>query len=240
MPQLPVRRAPRPPMRRSRSGHFVAPARRRTDCRFRCRPAAHRAGRRDRRPVRRRSAAARRRAGGAVAAVSSADAAGPASPATRARPSGAAASASRPRRDLATAASRASAGRPVPGPRRPRPRPALPSAATAASPASGRAGCTPRRRWPGCRRRPRCARPASLHRAAPAAGPSRRCRSARRRQRDHVVGVDDAVHVAEHQAGHQHPAAPQQRRGPGPVGPRRAAYTRPWRPARSAPPAAAS
>src|SRR5260370_1237008 len=38
------------------------------------------------------------------------------------------------------------------------------------------------------------------------------------RQGDHVVRVDDAVHIAEHQARHQHPAAPQQRRGPGPVG----------------------
>ena len=46
----------------------------------------------------------------AVPAVSSAYAVGPASPATRARPSGAVASASRARRDPGTAARRASAG----------------------------------------------------------------------------------------------------------------------------------
>ena len=43
------------------------------------------------------------------------------------------------------------------------------------------------------------------------------------REGDHVVGVDDAVHVAEHQAGHQHPAPPQQCRGPRSVGPHRPA-----------------
>ena len=45
------------------------------------------------------------------------------------------------------------------------------------------------------------------------------------RQRDRVVGVDDAGHVAEHQAGHHQPAAPQQRGGAGPVGARPRAAT---------------
>ena len=40
------------------------------------------------------------------------------------------------------------------------------------------------------------------------------------RERDGVVGVDDARHVAEHRAGDQQPPAPQQGRGPGPVGAR--------------------
>jgi len=43
----------------------------------------------------------------------------------------------------------------------------------------------------------------------------------RRGEHDRVVGVDDALHVAEHQAGADQPAAPEQHSGPGAVSARR-------------------